>query len=887
MTVPILTTKLYTPPVRPELVSRPRLIERMEEGLRLNHRLTLVSAPAGFGKTTVIVDWLNQKGRCFTWLSLDEGDNDPTRFMAYLVAALQKIDPTVGQNLAKSAKLPPTETLVTLLINDLAAIAEPFVLVLDDYHQIRAPHIHQALALLQERQPPTMHLVLTTRQDPPLPLPRWRVRGQVSEIRQEDLRFTSSEVADFLNRTMHLNLTTEAVSALERRTEGWIAGLQLAALSLRGYAAERVSDFIDAFSGSHRYVIDYLVEEVIQQQPADLRDFLHQTAILDRLTAPLCEAVTGRRDSKTILAQLEQANLFLIPLDERREWYRYHHLFSEFLRTELQTSELVTLHQKAAAWFEQQHLPGEAIRHALAAEDFALAAQLIKQVAEAALQNGRLTTLLNWLEALPEAVVTSSFDLALYKGWVCWLLGQGEAAATYGQAAGDARPADISGASQAKLTGLQACLVLGQGNFARSVELAEAALAHFDERTLFFRGMVLIILAEAQSALGLTVAAVQTLREASAVGQQSDDHFLIIGIMANLADQLHLQGKRREAMDLCRQMMKRFVDARGEPWPMTGLAYMQFGIMAYDGNDMTTARSYMERGLALSEQQGLMGSIIGGKIGLALVSAAEGDTLIALTLVIEARQITAQAGFEIYEPVFAALEADFQMKHGNLVAAEQWLAAANISPATPLTPIYEFVFLIYTRLLLNLNQPQPAQALELLARVETVVGQGGRDRMLLITLVQQALAYAALQQTEQALACLEKALALAAPEGYIFPFLDEGPAVAVLLPKLHHIAPAFVAELLQAFATQPNGKAREPKRDVSSATLSALIEPLSDRELELLQLVTGGRSNKEIAESLFITVGTVKKHLNNIFGKLNTKNRTEAVARARELGLVD
>jgi LuxR family maltose regulon positive regulatory protein len=241
----------------------------------------------------------------------------------------------------------------------------------------------------------------------------------------------------------------------------------------------------------------------------------------------------------------------------------------------------------------------------------------------------------------------------------------------------------------------------------------------------------------------------------------------------------------------------------------------------------------------------------------------------------------------MYEPVFAALEADFQMKHGNLVAAEQWLAAANISPATPLTPIYEFVFLIYTRLLLNLNQPQPAQALELLARVETVVGQGGRDRMLLITLVQQALAYAALQQTEQALACLEKALALAAPEGYIFPFLDEGPAVAVLLPKLHHVAPAFVAELLQAFATQPNGKAREPKRDVSSATLSALIEPLSDRELELLQLVTGGRSNKEIAESLFITVGTVKKHLNNIFGKLNTKNRTEAVARARELGLVD
>ncbi|MDX1520541.1 MAG: LuxR C-terminal-related transcriptional regulator [Anaerolineae bacterium] len=877
MSTPILATKLYTPPARPELVPRPRLIARLEESLGAGYKLTLISAPAGFGKTTVVTEWLRQGERDYSWLSLDESDNDPARFLIYLVTALQQLAPTIGQNLKQSAKLPPPETLVTILINDLTTFPDHFALVLDDYHLITNQLIHDTIELFLEHQPPHMHLVMTTREDPPLPLPRLRVRGQMSELRQDDLRFTSTEAAAFLNQTMHLDLTPESIEALAARTEGWIAGLQLAALSLRSYGPGQAAHFIEAFSGSHRYVIDYLVEEVVAQQPDHIRDFLRHTAVLDRLTAPLCDALTGGENSRTILTQLEHANLFLIPLDEHREWYRYHHLFSEFLRTENEPEHNAALHQAAAQWFEENDLVTEAIKHALAGANVDHARRLIGQTAMAQLVKGELATLLGWIEALPDAVVRADFDLSLYKGWAAWMIGHGDMAAAYAQAAGELS-AQATPLARHRLDGLRACIALAQGDAGQTIELATNAVTNLPPDDHFFRPMSLIILAEGQSVIGDTAGAVQTLRQATQSNHQTDDHFLMIGLKSNLADQLHNQGKRREAMALCRQMIEQYVDARGEPWPMTGMAYLQLGIMAYDGNDLALAQSCLDKGLALTENIDLMGPAMGGKLAQAFIKSARGETEAAVKILREARQQVSGALFAGYMPILNALEAFFYLKNRDIAAAERWGAEANLSITDTFPAFFEIIYLIYAELLLRQSQPDPEAALTLLQRIETATKAGGRGRLLIHTSLLQALAYQVLNDEAKALAAMEQALRWAEPEGFRRLFIETGSEVAPLLIKCRAVAPAFVDQLLADFAQE----------DLTpSPNQQSLIEPLSSRELELLALVAEGRSNSDIAETLFITIGTVKKHLNNIFGKLAVRNRTEAVARARDLGLVN
>ena len=402
MTTPILATKLYIPPVRPELVSRPRLIERLNAGL--HRKLTLISAPAGFGKTTLVTEWLNSAERPFTWLSLDENDNDPARFLTYLVAALQKTDPVIGQAaqaMMQAPQPPPPESLLTTLINDIAATPHPFALVLDDYHLIHTLPIHQQLAFLLEHQPPRMHLVIASREDPPLPLSRLRARGHTVEIRQDDLRFTVEETADFLHRAMRLDLSSADVNALRQRTEGWIAGLQLVALSLRG--SDDVHRSVQSFTGSHRYVLDYLIEEVFRCQPADVQDFLLKTSILGRFTAPLCNTVAERDDSRELLLALEQANLFIVPLDESRQWYRYHRLFAELLRHRLEIESpdgIAHLHRRACQWYADHGFTADAIRHALAALDWERASDLILSTHSSLLKRGEVVTLLGWFQAL-------------------------------------------------------------------------------------------------------------------------------------------------------------------------------------------------------------------------------------------------------------------------------------------------------------------------------------------------------------------------------------------------------------------------------------------------------------------------------------------------------
>src|ERR687889_2492263 len=430
MSAPILATKLYVPPPRPKAVPPPRLIERLDEGL--HRKLILVCAPAGFGKTTLLGEWVAALPRPAAWLSLDEGDNDPARFLSYLVAALRTIAPSMGEGLLDalgSPQSPPTESILTALLNEMAALAEDSVFVLDDYHVIHATAVDDALTFLLEHLPPRVKLVIATREDPPLPIARMRARGQLSELRAADLRFILTEAAGFLEGAMGLKLSAEEMAALEERTEGWIAGLQLAALSMRG--REDVSGFIAAIKGSSRYVLDYLAEEVLRRQPEDIRAFLLQTSILDRLSGPLCDAITDRAGGQEMLERLERTNLFTIPLDEERRWYRYHHLFSEFLRDRLhriQPDQELRLHRKASSWYEHNGLVREAVDHALTAADLETATRLVEENFRAMLAHGEATLLLNWMEALPEELLRSRPRLCIPRAWAWLLTGKLEAA---------------------------------------------------------------------------------------------------------------------------------------------------------------------------------------------------------------------------------------------------------------------------------------------------------------------------------------------------------------------------------------------------------------------------------------------------------------------------
>ncbi len=626
----LLTTKLYLPPPRPNAVLRPRLTEQLERGLNLGCKLILVSASAGFGKTALVSEWLRLRARgnegpplcASAWLSLDEADNDPTRFFTYLVAALQQLDKAIGQGLRLTPQLPPVESLVTVLVNDLALLSGPAVLVLDDYHLIRTPLIHDTLELLLSHQPPHLHLVITTREDPPLPLSRWRVRGHLVEIRQDELRFTPDEVSAFMRHTMGLPLQPTAIAALEARTEGWVAGLQLAAISMQGRDERSLAEFIEAFSGSHRYVIDYLVEEVIQQQPDDIRRFLRETAILGRLSGPLCDAVLsrgageqrgrGEKDSpphlrtsaplpgsgQAILERLEQSNLFLIPLDDERRWYRYHHLFAEFLRTELDTVQQARLHRRAVCWFEANGLFAEAIQHALAAGDVVEAGRLIALAAPEALRRGELATLTGWLQALPDEFVQANYELTIFKAWLLWLTGQGALAEDTIHSASAVMPKDAPRRIRGRLVSLLALLALGhQGD--EGLQLAQEALSLIDEDDVFFRSITLLVIGEVRNYAGDSVGAAQVFEEILQLGQKLSDPFLMIGGAMNLAQQWNWQGKRRQSVALCHQIIDEWDDSNGRPFPLIGLVYYTLAEMEYYAHNLDLAQQYLDKGSLL------------------------------------------------------------------------------------------------------------------------------------------------------------------------------------------------------------------------------------------------------------------------------------------------
>ncbi len=913
MSTPILATKLYIPPPRPKVVHRPHLIERLDDGL--HRKLTLIAAPAGFGKTTLVGEWLAATEGPVAWLALDERDNDLNHFLAYFIAAMQTIAVNFGDSVLAMLEAPPpvpTEPLLTTLINEIATLPADFVLVLDDYHVINAQSVDDTLTFLVDHLPPQMHLVITTREEPQLPLARLRVKGQLTELRAADLRFATAEAAEFLNKVMGLNLTADAIAALENRTEGWIAGLQLAALSMQGH--NDVTRFVQSFTGSHRFVMDYLVEEILQQQPANVQDFLLRTSILDRLCGPLCDAVL--RDStasgQATLEYLERANLLLVPLDDKRQWYRYHHLFADALQArwrQEQPNQVAGLHRSACDWYEHNNLRADAIRHALAAEDFEQAANLIELEWSVIRRSCfRSPTWLGWVQALPDELVRPRPVLCVGYALELVNIGELEAAEVQMQAAERwLEPASNGGAhsavesanmvvmNEAEFPSLRALLACSRAYFAQAlgdipgtVRHAQRALALITEADEYPRGMASLALGFAAWTNGDLTAAHQFIADGMTSLQKAGNTLFAIGGKYFLAQIRVAQGRLREASNTYEHSLQ-LATAQGDI-VLQGTADLHVGLseLRREWGDLKAAKLHLRKSQELGELVALPDWPYRVCLTQARIKQTEGDLDASLELLDEAEQLYFSLPSPDVRPV-AALRARIWLQQGKLDKAFAWVRDHGLSVADDLSYQHEFEHITLARLLIaqyRQNRVDDAihEAVELLTRLRSAAEAGDRQGSVIEILILQALAQQAHGTVRTALESLERALTLAEPEGYVRLFVDEGDDMAQLLAeaKSQRIMSDYTNKLLAVFEAEEQKPADDPHQHSNQP----LVEPLSERELEVLQLVAQGLSNREISERLFLALDTVKGHNRRIYGKLGVQRRTEAVAKARSLNII-
>ena len=900
MTSPLLETKFHVPTRRRGWVARPRLSERL--GRAGESALTLLAAPAGFGKTTLLADWLTADsgdGRITAWLSLDSGDNDPALFWAYFVAALRTAAPGVGERaLALLASTDaPTEAFVVTLLNDLGALSDEVVLVLDDYHVIEEAHIRDGMTYLVEHLPPQVRLVIAGRADPALPLARLRARGELVEIRATDLRFTVDETAAYLNDVMGLELTAADVAALEGRTEGWIAALQLAALSMRG--RDDVAGFIAGFAGDDRYVVDYLVGEVLQRQPEHVRTFLLQTSILRRLNGPLCDAVTGQDGGQAMLEAIERQNLFLVPLDDRRLWYRYHHLFSDVLRARLldeQRDRIHVLHRRASDWHARNGDQSAAIAHALDGEDFERAADLIEMAARPAFQARQEATYRRWLDALPEELFGVRPVLAIALVGVHMARGDIEGVEARLQdierlletnAAGDrqgATPTPMVVVDRDEFRRLpnqiavfRAGIALLRGDAAGTIAHARRALELATEDDHVGHGSAAALLGLAQWAQGGLEAAHRRYAEALPSLEKAGHLSDALGLSLALADILIAQGRLREAMRTYERGLE--VAAGRAPLVLRGAADMHVGMseLFRERNDLDAARQHLQASTELGEHAGLPQNPYRSRVALARIRQAQGDLAGAEDLLREAERVYTGDYSPDVRPV-AAVRARVQLAQGRIGDAIAWAHERHLSPTDALSYLHEFEHVTLARILLAQEAHGPGcEATRLLERLWAAADDGHRTGSVIEIALLQALDHQAHGDMPAARAALDEALALGEPEGYVRVFLDEGPPMTALLR-----------------AVAQHGRAREYARQVlasdspttrSARTPQGLVEPLSERELQVLRWLRTDLSGPDIARELIVSLNTVRTHTKSIYTKLGVNSRQAAVRRAKELDL--
>ena len=906
MTGPLLDSKLYAPRWRQGMIARPQLVERLDAGIE--RKLTLVSAPAGFGKTTAIAEWLGTRKHPTAWLSLDEGDNDPTRFWAYVIGALQRIAAGVGTRTLSMMESPTStviETAVGALVNDLGASTSRLVLVLDDYHVIESEPVHEGFRFLVEHSPEQLHLTVASRSDPPLPLSRLRAGGELTELRSSDLRFSTDEAAEFLNRVMGLDLAPDDVGALEHRTEGWVAGLQLAALSLQD--REDVAGFIAAFAGDDRYIVDYLVEEVLKRQPEDVRRFLLQTSILDRLCGPLCEAVAEVDRGREILEALERENLFVVPLDDKRQWYRYHHLFGEVVRMHLQAEQpgrLTTLHGRASEWYERNELPADAIRHALAAEDFARAAGLIELTWTAIGGTRETHTWIGWAKALPEEVVRGRPVLSLEFAWK--LFGGGELEAGAAQLRNAERWLDTLagagsglGASAAEpivvnelpslpgsVAGARAFYAQATGDVAGTLEYAPQALELLPPDDYLQRGMAAAMLGLAHWTRGELELAHRRIRESRAEFRKAGDVSSVGRSVSTLADIRATQGRLDEAVRTVEEALQVAAEHGDALVEGTADLYLVLSEMQLERNEVEQAHELLRRSQDLGDDAAYEAYEYRSRVLRGRLAQAEGDLEEAVDLLSEADRINTGGPVPDLRPA-GALRARAWIALGRIAEAIDWARDRGLSPSDDLSYLREFEHITLARVLIAESERQGTAdsaeaALALLARLREAAEDGGRIRSAIQILVLQALAHEARGETLPGLAALERAMTLAESEGYVQIFVEEGASLRDLLRRAAaaEVAGAFAGRLLEAIGDS-GGAAR-----MRATTTGGLLDPLTARETEILRLIAAGLRNQEIADQLVISPATVKRHIANAYGKLDVGHRTEAVARARELNLL-
>ena len=898
---PLLATKLHMPRPRTDLVSRPHLVERLQQGM--TSALTLVSAPAGFGKTTLLAQWLAQSAMPAAWLSLEAEDNDPMRFLSYLIAALQTLDTQLGTTalaILHTSQLPSPERVLAILISDLTSRdTGDFALVLEDYHVITDEPIQRGMTFLLEHLPPQVHLVMATRADPPLPLARLRAQGQLTEVRTADLRFGAAEASEFLQTVMGLDLEAEAVATLEQHTEGWIAGLQLAALSLQSRAD--ASAFLSAFSGSHRYVLDYLSEEVLARQDASVQQFLLHTCLLDRLSGPLCDAVMEQQGSQAMLETLERANLFVVALDDERDWYRYHHLFAEVLRSHLQQIEptLVSgLHRRASAWYEQHDLPIEAVQHALAVPDLELAARLIESIALPFTLYGQISTVLHWMNALPDALVRTRPFLCVYHASLLAVTNQLDAA--------KARLQDAEQYALKELSTEQARTILGWvlatragvvgliGDIADSVSLAHQALELLPETEIIPRTTAIFVAARAYEVNGdVTPTTEREVAAVVALVRTADNPFGAVSNICLLA-RLHVrQGRLRQAAAAYALVVQAVPRPEILQTLFTSLPYyFGLGDLLRERSELDAAERYLVQGMVMVKEAVTVEPLaaIVGYTALARLEQVRGNTREALATLDGLVQLAEQRHFAQYLMTQeAAVRARLELAQGNVAAAIHWANTSGLSAGDEYLPyLREGEYLALARVLIVQGRDDPASSflqdvLHLLDRLLQDAEAKARLGSVLEILVLRALALEAQGHQTTALSTLERALVLAAPEGYIRLFVDEGEPMLALLRQAYArgIVSDYVATLLAAF-----GEQHVPALPPPSPRTWSLAEPLTEREREVLRLLLAGASNHEIAHRLVVSVNTVKRHVYNLSGKLGVQSRTQAIARARTLNIL-
>jgi LuxR family transcriptional regulator, maltose regulon positive regulatory protein len=902
----LLATKTSVPRLREGRVARPRLLERLRAAT--GREFVLVCAPAGFGKSTLLAEWVRLDRRPVAWLSLDEGDNDPVRFWRHIAAAMDRASPGVAER-ARLLVADPTSSsfmpAVTALVNDLAESAVDVVLVVDDYHVIHAQHVHRSVEFLLEHLPGSLRLVVASRSDPPLPLARLRARGQSAELRAADLRFTLGEAAQLISASTGLDLPEDVVAALGERTEGWVAGLQLAALSLQG--RRDVAEFVAEFSGSHRYVLDYLTEEVLDRQPQDIRSFLLETSVLNRLSGPLCDAVLGRRDSQLLLESVERANLFLLPLDDERRWWRYHHLFADLLQSRLAREDPTrgaALHHAAADWYERHDLPDDAIGHALAGGDHERAARIVETHLERQLwRRNEGATLDRWLTALSPEVVRGHPRLVLGRAIVAVLGGRLDDVESLLDLVERAIPqADglvytpSVGRRASIMTNLRACLALcradlarAHGDLRREAAFARTALGCAAPSDDLLRAMARYHLAEVDWLTGKLIDAERAMSAILAEWASSDEWLVLLRVGLDLGAIQRAQGRLDAALRTYRRLEARAGTAASA---LAGMAQVGAAIVLYERDELAEAAARATAAVERCRRLAYGPPLVTGLITLARIRLASGDHAGALAAIAEAE--TAVPEIEDPRVPLASRRAEVMLATGNVAEAADWVRDRGITvddePAYP----HDEAYFVLARVLIATGNPGPV--VPMLERWRAAAEAQGRVAHVLAGRVLQTAAHAALGDEPAALALLAGTLALAAPEGYLRLFLNEDAVVADLLRTLlvgrrldtlagpEAVPRAFTTRLVAAFERQ--GTPVLPSTPSGAVAVPGLVEPLSRREREVLGLVAAGRPNRAIAAELFIGLDTVKRHVSHIFAKLDVTNRTEAVARARALGLL-